>query len=46
MFATTFIVLATGLATLVSAAPAEAVKVRPPFPFVAIDLALTQTMLA
>jgi hypothetical protein len=46
MFATTFIVLATGLATLVSAAPAEAVKVRPPFPFVGLDLALTQTMLA
>jgi hypothetical protein len=45
MFASTFIVLATGLATLVGAAPTD-VKVRPLFFFVAIDLALTQIVLA
>jgi hypothetical protein len=45
MFAAIFIVLATGLATLVGAAPTE-VKVRLPFPFVTIRLALTQAMLA
>jgi hypothetical protein len=43
-FTTTFIVLATGLATLVGAAPAD-VKVRPPFLCVVVDLALTHTIM-
>jgi hypothetical protein len=40
VLAATFIVLATGLATLVGAAPAD-VMVRPPFPFAVINLALS-----
>jgi hypothetical protein len=45
MFTAAFIVLATGLATLVGAAPTD-VKVRKSRPFVAIDLPLTQIVLA
>jgi hypothetical protein len=44
-FTTTFIILATGLATLVGAAPAD-VKVRPLFIFISIDLGLTQAIIA
>jgi hypothetical protein len=44
MFAPTFIVLATGLATLVSAAPAD-VKVRIIHPFIMSVLGLTKAML-
>jgi hypothetical protein len=44
-FTTSFIVLATGLATLVGAAPAD-VKVRPPVLCVVLDLALTHIILA
>jgi hypothetical protein len=44
-FTTSFIVLATGLATLVGAAPAD-VKVRQSFLCVVISLALRHAMLA